>query len=162
MLAFSPDDYLQTKVNICSCNVCIKDEFTSCSHEVGKKLLFNHDSDEETSGSESDEEFECEDIINNEEDTTEKNEIRADCVVDAVEPGSYIALYSSPELFEMFYLCHVIAKQTASDDIVDDYNQTIGKDTKYLKCKYLEKRLEKKVVFPTNCYKKLFTFCQLK
>ena len=41
MLAFFPDGYVQTKVNICSCNVCIKGEFTSCSHEVGKKLFFN-------------------------------------------------------------------------------------------------------------------------
>ena len=131
MLAFSPDVYVQRKVNICSCNVYIKGKFTSCSHEVAKKLFFNYDSDEETSGSESDEEFECENIIDNEEDTAEENEIRADCVVDAVEPGSYIALYSSPELFKMFYLCH---------DIVDDYNHTIRKGAKYLKYKYLEKR----------------------
>ena len=88
--------------------------------------------------------------------------IRADFVVDAVEPGSYIALYSSPESFEMFYLCHVIAIETASDDIGDDYNHTIRKDTKYLKYKYLEKRSEKKKVFSTNCYRKLFMFCQLK
>ena len=56
MLAFSLDGYVQTKVNICSCNVCIKGKCTSCSHEVGKKLYFNYDSDEETSGSESDDE----------------------------------------------------------------------------------------------------------
>ena len=103
MLAFSPDGYVQTKVNICSCNVCIKGEFTSCSHEVGKKLFFNYDSDEETSGSESDEEFECEDITDNQEDTAKENEITADCVGDTVEPGSYIVLHSSPESFEMFY-----------------------------------------------------------
>ena len=87
-----------------------------------------------------------------------QKKMRYQCVVDAVEPGSYTALYCSPESFEMFYLCHVIAIETASDDIVDDYNHTTRKGTKYLKCKYLEK----KVVFSTNCYKKLFTFCQLK
>ena len=103
MFAFSPDGYVQTKVNICSCSVCIKGEFTSCSHEVGKKWFFNYDSDEETSGSESDKEFECEDITDNEEDTAKENKIRADCVADAVEPCSYIVLYSSPESFEMFY-----------------------------------------------------------
>ena len=67
----------------------------------------------------------CRDIIDNEEDTAEENEIRADCVVGAVELGSCIALYSSPESFEMFYFCHVIVIETASDDIVDDYNHTI-------------------------------------
>ena len=103
MLAFSPDGYVQTKVNICSCNVCIKDEFTSCSLQVGKKFFFNYDNDEETSGSESDEEFECEDITDNQEDTAKENEITADCVGDTVEPGSYIVLHSSPESFEMFY-----------------------------------------------------------
>ena len=44
----------------------------------------------------------------------------------------------------MFYLYHVIAIETTSDDIVDDYNHTIRKGTKYLKCKYLQKRPEKK------------------
>ena len=29
------------KVNICSCNVCIKGEFTSYSHDITKKLFFN-------------------------------------------------------------------------------------------------------------------------
>ena len=71
--------------------------------------------------------------------------MRYQCVVDAVEPGSYIALYCSPESFEMFYLCHVKAIEAASDDIVDDYNHTIRKGTKYLKYKCLEERSEKKV-----------------
>ena len=68
-----------------------------------RNFFFNYDSDEETSGSESDKEFECEDITDNEEDTVKENKIRADCVADAVEPCSYIVLYSSPESFEMFY-----------------------------------------------------------
>ena len=68
-----------------------------------KEIFFNYDSDEETSGSESDKEFECEDITDKEEDTAKENKIRADCVADAVEPCSYIVLYSSPESFEMFF-----------------------------------------------------------
>ena len=42
-------------------------------HKVGKKLFFNYDSDKQNSGSESDEEFECEDILDNEEDTSEEH-----------------------------------------------------------------------------------------
>ena len=42
----------------------------------------------------------------------------------------------------MFYLSHVIAIETAS--VVDDYNHIIRKGTKYLKCKYLEKKIRKK------------------
>ena len=45
---------------------------------------------------------------------TEENEIRADCVVDVVQPCSYVALYAPPEAFEMFCLCYVIESGKAS------------------------------------------------
>ena len=37
------------------------------------------------------------------ESVTEENKIRAECVVDAVNPGSYIALYLSPDSFGMLF-----------------------------------------------------------
>ena len=40
------------------------------------------------------------------ESVTEKNEIRAVCVMDAVNPGSYVAMYLSPDSY--VFLCQVI------------------------------------------------------
>ena len=43
MISFSPDGSMQTKINICSCEECLKGAFTKRSYEVGKKIYF-HDS----------------------------------------------------------------------------------------------------------------------
>ena len=34
---------------------------------------------------------------------TEENEIRAECVADAVNPVSFVALYLSPQLYKMVF-----------------------------------------------------------
>ena len=61
-------------------------------------MHFNDSSDyEDRKKSDSDDEAEngtCESVV-------EENEIRAECVMDAVNPGSYVALYSLPDSFEM-------------------------------------------------------------
>ena len=100
MISFSPDDSIQTKINICLCEECLKGAFIKCSSEAGKKIYFNDSSDyEDSKESDSDDEAEndtCERI-------TEESEIRAEFVIDVVNPGSYVALYSSPDPFEMFF-----------------------------------------------------------
>ena len=63
-------------------------------------MYFNDSSDyEDSEESDSDDEAEndtCKSV-------TEENEIRAKCVMDAVNPGSYVAFYLSPDSFEMFF-----------------------------------------------------------
>ena len=63
-------------------------------------MHFNDSSDyEDRKKSDSDDEAEngtCESVV-------EENEIRAECVMDAVNPGSYVALYSLPDSFEMLF-----------------------------------------------------------
>ena len=72
--------------------------------------------------------------------------------MDAVNPGFYVALYSSPDSFEMFFLlCYVIDVGAAPEMMVDDYNHTTEKGSMYLKCNYLEKNLKKKEIFFTRC-----------
>ena len=82
---------------------------------------------------------------------TEENEIRAECVIDAVNPGSFIALYSPPQSFEMFYLCHVVNITIATETVCDDYGHVIEKGVKYLICKYLEKSQKRKDKLFTRC-----------
>ena len=45
MISFSPDGCVQTKVNICSCEECLKGDFIKCTYEAGKKIYFNISSD---------------------------------------------------------------------------------------------------------------------
>ena len=63
-------------------------------------MHFNDSNDyEDRKKSDSDDEAEngtCESVV-------EENEIRAECVMDAVNPGSYAALYSLPYSFEMLF-----------------------------------------------------------
>ena len=66
-----------------------------------------------------------------------ENEIRADCVVDVVQPGSHVAFYAPPESFEMLYLYYVIESGIASESMCDDYNHVIEKGMKDLKCNEL-------------------------
>ena len=69
--------------------------------KLAKKIYFNDSSDyEDSEESDSDDETEndtCESV-------TEENKIRAECVMDVVDPGSFVALYSSPDSFEIFFV----------------------------------------------------------
>lgn len=144
MIAFFPNGSIQTKINICSCAECIKGEFINCSHESGKIIYTNDCSDDEDSDDTDYEECETEDCCYDESVVTEENEIRAECVIDAVNPGSFIALYASPQSFEIFYLCHVVDITVATETMSDDYGHIIEKGVKYLICNYLEKKSERK------------------
>ena len=42
---------------------------------------------------------------------TEENEIRAECVVDAVNPVSFVALYLSPQLYKIVFCTMLLILQ---------------------------------------------------
>ena len=69
--------------------------------------------------------------------------MRTECVADVVTPNSFIALFSPPESFELFYICKAFSINTTSDMVVDDYRHIIQKGDKYIDCNYLEKVKEK-------------------
>ena len=94
MISFSPDVSVQTKINICSCEECLKGVFIKCSYEAGKKIYFNDSSDYEGS-----EESDSDDEAKN--GTCEV--VTEECAMDAVNPGFYVALYSPPDSFEIFF-----------------------------------------------------------
>ena len=39
-ISFSPDGSMQTEINICLCEECLKGAFIKCSYEAGKKYIF--------------------------------------------------------------------------------------------------------------------------
>ena len=103
MISFFPDGSIQAKVNS-SCPECLKGKFVKWLFEAGK-VYFTACSDDECSDLNSDKEIENDDLFCENENVTEENDVRADCVVDVVQPCSYVALYVPREAFEMFYLC---------------------------------------------------------
>ena len=76
--------------------------FVNCSHETGKQMYFNDCSDDEDSAN-IDLEEEIEDENNCYKIFTEENEIRSECLVDAVSPGSYV---QTCQLLEIKYGFH--------------------------------------------------------
>ena len=58
--------------------------------------------------------------------------------------GSFIALFSHPSSFELFYLCKVLEFGTATENMTDSYHHHVTIGTKYILCNYLEKKAEKK------------------
>ena len=61
-----------------------------------------------------------------------EQELRAECVANIVMPNSFIALFSPPESFELFYLCQAFSIITASEMINDQYNHVIQQGDKYI------------------------------
>ena len=144
MISFSTDSSVQTKIHICSWEECLKGSFIICSYEASKKIYFHDSSDHEDS-----EESDSDDEAENDtcESVTEENKIRAECVMDAVNPGSCVALYLSPDSFEIIFLYYFIDVGGAPETMVDEYNHIIEKGSMYLKCNYLEKNLKKRKCF---------------
>ena len=99
--------------------------------------------DEDSGNNSSDEEHEFEDDDISHEDH-EAYELRADCVLDVVQRGSFITLHSPPPSFKFFYIWKVLDFGTAAEDMVDAYNHHISMGTKYIICNYLEKKSENK------------------
>ena len=95
--------------------------FINCTLQVGVKIC--HGNVYESDG-ESDEECEYED---EDDGCTEQHELRADSVLDVVQVGSYIALFSPHNALELFYLCKVLEFGVAVEDMQEDYNRTVLK-----------------------------------
>ena len=73
--------------------------------EKGKVVLTAETEDNYSTGSEAEYEYdESQDLIN---DENELYELRADTVIQVVQPGNVIALFSPPNALELFYLCIV-------------------------------------------------------
>ena len=149
MIAFNADGTIQKKVNLCSCEMCLTGDFLRCPIEAGVKISYgNMESEDEDS---CDEDPEGESEAEDDDVEFEELELRAECVFDVIEVGSYVALFSAKSSFELFYICKVIAFGTAENDIYDSFNHAVLKGTRFIECNYLEKIKEKK----SNVYYKI-------
>ena len=139
MSAYFPDGSIRFKENICSCDSSIVGKFIECRIEKGVEKLADDSSSESDSdydsnpedGSESEQGDECYKIVGK-------------TVFDAVEIGSVVEIYSPPNASELFYLCEVVGKEVAKEDVLDEFSHPVSKDSPFLKCRYLERIDEKK------------------
>ena len=144
MICFYPNGTIQTKVNVCSCQFCFEGDFLSCATEKGKILTNDGDipsHDEELSDYDSDADSETENEDDS-DDETDLYELRAESVNSIITKNSTIALYSSTNSLELFYLCKVLDFGEAKETLTDKYNHIVEKGSKFVKCQYYQKQKE--------------------
>ena len=139
MISYFPDGSIQTKQHLCSCAECVVRNF-DCLSNPGIQIYSGDSLGDSDSGGDT-EESDTEEAYN--EISRTEQELRATCVTDIVVPNSFIALFSPPESFELFYLCHAFSVETNSEMVIDQDNHIIQQGEKYIVCKYLEKLKEK-------------------
>ena len=114
---------IQTKVNICSCNFCLEGDFVLLTAEKGKQyhqsttVASDDDSDDDVSGDDSADESDDDDEVDQ-----ELYEMRAENVTSIVSKDTTIALYSSSNSLEIFYLCKMLDFGEAKETLVDKYH----------------------------------------
>ena len=147
MIIFEANGSIKVKENLCACKYCIVGDVLKCKKEKGK-LIVNCHVESETSESDSDgyaEDGEDNDDDNDDHDDDEYS-IPKDSLIEFVDIGNVIALYSHSKAHELFFLCKVLECCTAANDnAVDAYNHIVPKRLVYFKCMYLEKIDEKKM-----------------
>ena len=104
-------------------------------------MIKNSDVDSDEDLDESQDFIEGEDIEN---EQNELHEMRSDSVFDVIKKDGVIALYSSPNSLELFYLCKVKEFGIAQENLIDTFNHIIPKGSKFIKCQYFEKYEEKR------------------
>ena len=114
---------IQSKINICSCKSYIGGDFFSCLTEKGKTVQQVTEACDNDSTTES--EFENDYDGDDAESDVEAYEIRSESVSSVLTKNTTIALYSSSNSLELFYLCKVIDFGVAIENMVDDYNHII-------------------------------------
>ena len=70
--------------------------------------------------------------------------LNQDPVFELMEPGTFVAVRSSTNAFEPFYLIEIVDKGIASYNITDSYGHMIIKGKRYAEGIYLEKQIESK------------------
>ena len=83
-----------------------------------EQYIYSNDEDDDDYETDSDVEFECEDEFGDEVcNDMEKFELRSESILQIIQQGSVIALYSPANSLELFYLCKVIECGVASDNV---------------------------------------------
>ena len=124
------------KENICSCDQCLKGNFRLCDTEPGR--IFRKSSLPYYDDNESESDYDLEDDPESDSDAEEEIQVTS-TLLDDITEGCYIAIFSSVNANELFYICKVKSIEQASHDVIDGYNHSIPAGYMYAVCQYLEK-----------------------
>ena len=122
------------------CTNCLEGNFLLCCSEKGTLFSGEYgddDSNDNNSDIEYEEQAEFGDNIDNEE--LERYEMRSESVLQVLQKGNIIALFSPSNALELFYLCKVIDFGVATKDLRDENNHQIGEGSSYILVNYFEK-----------------------
>ena len=128
---------------LCSCDMCLDMKFEECINNL-EAANINVETEE----------------LHDDIEVTEDEHIDDPkaYLFDFIETPSYVTVLFASSAHESFYLCKIVKKAIAADDMEDRYGHKVFKDEKYLEGLYLEKvrikesrviykLLEKHVVF---------------
>ena len=135
-IVYKPDGSVQSDRFICSCTQCIRGEVSSC---VAKGTSMRVTEDEDENGDDSDDaenDSEDDDSGDDIESELEENELVQNG--QSFEENAVVAIRSSTNANELFYLCQIIDIKQAEDDREDEYGHKLVKGEDYLECVYLE------------------------
>ena len=123
--------------------------------EKGKTVQQVTEASDDDSTTES--EFENDYDDDDAESDAEAYELRSESVNSILTKNTTIALYSSSNSLELFYLCKVIDFGVAIENMVDEYNHIIPQGSRYIECQYYQKQKETKLkihykLLPKNVY----------
>ena len=123
--------------------------------EKGKTVQQVTEASDDDSTTES--EFENDYDDDDAESDAEAYELRSESVNSILTKNTTIALYSSSNSLELFYLCKVIDFGVAIENMVDEYNHIILQGSRYIECQYYQKQKETKLkihykLLPKNVY----------
>lgn len=141
MICFFPSGKILAKVNICSCDYCLIGSFDLCNIEKGVTIENDNTAEDDT---DSEIEYEEDDLGEDIEDDMELYELRSEAVLQITQPGNVVALFAPVKtVLQLFYLCRVIKidKATAEDmSTTFKGHPAIEEGSQYLQVQYFEKK----------------------
>ena len=137
MISYFPDGQVQGKVNMCSCDSCLKGKFTYCTVEMGTVIQHSDD------GSDYDSDYAEYENEDHSEELLAESIVRGDSVLDAIAVGNIIALLT--DNFDPFYLCKVFDFGVATTELGDRKKDNfVSEGEQYIACQYLDIDKKKK------------------
>ena len=154
MIIFHPDGKIERKVDLRDCEACIIGKLSCCIYERSgnANATVNH-GDGENEGTDDngqgddDDEIEHDDDLDeddNDEEVEEQRKLIRNNIWNAVAPGAVIALWTTTDAKESFYLCVVNKVLVADKKLFDAYNHYVLEGMQYFSCNYLRIKKESK------------------
>ena len=109
-------------------NEISKENYTDIYLTSKRNILTEASDDESTTESEFENNYDDDDA----ESDAESYKLRSESVNSVLTKNTTIALYSSSNSLELFYLCKVIDFGVAIENMIDEYNHIIPQGSRYI------------------------------